>query len=140
MPISVHFSSVIPKISVFALAISCLTTSNSPWLMDLTFLVPMQYCSLQHQTLLPSPVTSTSGQCFCFGSASSFWNCYCAPTELGSSSFSVMFFDLYIHTFPSAPSPLLHWHVYISAKTLLPLCSLPEGFSLLLAPTTTHLN
>ena len=28
--------------------------------MDLTFQVPMQYCSLQHQTLLPSPVTSTN--------------------------------------------------------------------------------
>ena len=27
--------------------------------MDLTFQVPMQYCSLQHRTLLPSPVTST---------------------------------------------------------------------------------
>ena len=26
--------------------------------MDLTFLVPMQYCSLQHQTLLLLPVTS----------------------------------------------------------------------------------
>ena len=24
----------------------------------------MQYCSLQHQTLLPSPVTSTTGWCF----------------------------------------------------------------------------
>ena len=26
--------------------------------MDLTFQVPMQYCSLQHQTLLSSPDTS----------------------------------------------------------------------------------
>ena len=32
--------------------------------MDLTFQVPMQYCSLQHRTLLPSPVTSTTGCCF----------------------------------------------------------------------------
>ena len=31
--------------------------------MDLTFQVPMQYCSLQHRTLLPSPVTSTTGHC-----------------------------------------------------------------------------
>ena len=29
--------------------------------MDLTFQVPMQYCSLQHRTLLVSPVTSTTG-------------------------------------------------------------------------------
>ena len=28
----------------------------------------MQYCSLQHQTLLPSSVTSTSGHCCLFGS------------------------------------------------------------------------
>ena len=33
----------------------------------------MQYCSLQHWTLLPSPVTSTTGCCFCFGSVSSFF-------------------------------------------------------------------
>ena len=53
--------------SMFTLAISCLKISNLPWFMDLTFQVPMQYCSLQHPTLLPSPVTSTTG-CFCFGS------------------------------------------------------------------------
>ena len=41
--------------------------------MDLTFQVPMQYCSLQHQTLLLSPVTSTAGYCFCFGSIPSFF-------------------------------------------------------------------
>ena len=59
--------------STFTLAISCLTTFNLPWFMDLTFQVPMQYCSLQHQTLLPSPVTSTAGCCFCFDSISSFF-------------------------------------------------------------------
>ena len=41
--------------------------------MDLTFQVPMQYCSFQHWTLLPSPVISTTGWCFCFGSISSFF-------------------------------------------------------------------
>ena len=35
---------------MFTLAICCLTTSNLPWFMDLTFQVPMQYCSLQHQS------------------------------------------------------------------------------------------
>ena len=49
--------------SMFTLAISYLITSNLPWLMDLTFQVPMQYCSVQHQTLLLSPVTSTT-ECF----------------------------------------------------------------------------
>ena len=33
---------------VFILTISSLTTSNLPWFMDLTFQVPMHYCSLQH--------------------------------------------------------------------------------------------
>ena len=57
----------------FTLAISCLTTSSLPWFMDLTFQVPMQYCSLQHRTLILSPGTSTAGYCFCFGSVSSFF-------------------------------------------------------------------
>ena len=41
--------------------------------MDLTFQVPMQYCSLQHQTLFLSPVPSTTGHCFCLGSIPSFF-------------------------------------------------------------------
>ena len=59
-PIPVHFSSLIPRMSMFTLTISYLTTSNLPWFMDLTFQVPMHYCSLQHQTLLLSPVPSRS--------------------------------------------------------------------------------
>ena len=90
---------------MFTLAISCLTTSNLPWFMDLPFQVPMQYCSLQHQTLLLSPVLTTTGCCFCFGSILSFflelflhWSpvSYPAPTDLGSSSFSVLSFCLFI--------------------------------------------
>ena len=100
--------------SVFTLAIFCLTTSNLPWFMDLTFQVPMQYCSLQHQTLLPSPVTSTTGCWFYFGSVSSFflelfphWSpaAYEAPIDLGSSSFSILSFFLailFIHGFLKA--------------------------------------
>ena len=71
------FNSLIPKMSMFTLAIcqfaNCLTTANLPWFMDLTFQIPMQYCSLQHRTLLPSPVPSTTGCYFCFGSISSFF-------------------------------------------------------------------
>ena len=90
---------------MFTLAISCLTTSNLPWFMDLTFQVPMQYYFLQHWILLLSPVTSTAGYCFCFGSIPSFflelflhWSpvAYWAPTDLGSSSFSVLSFCLFI--------------------------------------------
>ena len=90
---------------MFTLAVSCLITSNLPWFMDLIFQVPMQYCSLQHQTLLLSPVISTAGCCFYFGSFSSFflelflhWSpvAYWAPTNLGSSSFSVLSFCFFI--------------------------------------------
>ena len=104
--IPVHFSSLIPRMLMFTPVISCLTTSNSPWFMDLTFQIPMQYCSLQHWTLLVSPVTSTTRCCFCFGSIPSFflelflhWSpvAYWAPTDLGSSSFSVLSF-LPFHT------------------------------------------
>ena len=90
---------------LFTLAISCLTTSNLPWFMDLAFQVPMQYCCLHHLTLLPSPVTSTTGYCFCFVPVSSFflelflhWSPipYWVPTDLGSSSFSVIPFCLFM--------------------------------------------
>ena len=40
---------------MFTFAISWLTTSNLPWFMDLTFQVLMQYCFLQHWTLLSPP-------------------------------------------------------------------------------------
>ena len=73
--------------SMFTLAISCLTTSNLPWFMDLTSQVPMQYCSLQHQTLLLSPVISMTRCCFCFGSIPSF------------------FLELFLHW-----SPVAYWH------------------------------
>ena len=78
--------------------------------MDLTFQVPMQYCSLQYWAFLPSPVTSTTWCCFCFGSASSFLLelflysspiVYGAPTDLGSSSFSVICFCLFILSWDS---------------------------------------
>ena len=90
---------------MFTLAISCLTTSNLPWFMDLTLQTHMQNYTLQHRTLLSSPDTSVTGYCFRFGSASSYllelFLCsspvaYWAPTDLGSSSFSVISFCLFI--------------------------------------------
>ena len=90
---------------MFTLAISCLTTSNLPWFMNRTFQVSMQYFSLQHRTLLPFWVSSPTGCCFCFGSVFSFflelflhWSpvAYWAPTDLWSSSFSVLSFCLFI--------------------------------------------
>ena len=90
---------------MFTFDIFCSTTSDLPWFMDLTFQVPTHYCSLQHRTLLSPPDTSTTGHCFCFGSGSSFllelFLCsspvaYWTPTDLGSSSFSVISFCLFI--------------------------------------------
>ena len=72
--------------SMFTLAISQLTTSNLPWYRDLIFQVPMQYCSLQHQTLLAPLDSSTTGYHFCFDSASSF------------------FLELFLHS-----SPVAYW-------------------------------
>ena len=98
------FSSLIPKMLMFTLAISCLTTSNLHWFMDLTSQVPMQYCSLQNLTFLPSPVTSIVWCCFHFASISSFFLelflhsspvAYWAPTDWGSSSFTVISFCLF---------------------------------------------
>ena len=89
----------------FTLAVSCLTTSNLPWFMDLKFQVLVQYCSLQHRTFVLSPVTSTTGYCFCFSSIPSFfvelilhWSsvAYWAPTYPGSSPFSILSFCLFI--------------------------------------------
>ena len=90
---------------MFTLAISCWTTSNLPGFRDLTFQVPMQYYSLQHQILLPPLDTSTIGCCFCFGSASSFLLelflhsflvAHWTPSNLGVSSFSMIYFCLFI--------------------------------------------
>ena len=61
-----------------------------------------KYCSLQHQTLLPSPVTSTTGHCFCFGSISSF------------------FLELFLYSSPVAYGHLPTWGVHLSVPYFLP--------------------
>ena len=90
--------------SKFILTIFCLTTSNLPWFMDLTFQVPVQYCSLQHWKSCSSPDTSATESCFHFGPATSFFLGllvvalhssrveYWIPSDLGDSSFAVTFF------------------------------------------------
>ena len=142
-PIPVHFSSLIARMLTFTLPISYLTTSSLPWFVDLTFQVPMQYCFLQHQTLLPSPVTLTTGCCFCFGSVSSFFLmlfphsspvAYWAPTDLGSSSFTVISFCFFILSMGFSrqeywsglplPSPVDHVLSELSTMTCLSWVSL----------------
>ena len=108
------------------LAISCLTSSNLLCLMDLTFQVPIQHCSLQHQALLPSPDTSTTGGCFHFSSASSFFLqlflhsspvAYLAPTNLGSSSFSTYQPGEFIFQYPIF-LPFYTIHAALKARIL----------------------
>ena len=103
---------------MFSLAISCLTTPNS--CLDLTFQVPMQYCFYSFG-LFPSPVTSAAGCYFCFGSVSSFFLelflhsssvAYWAPPDLGSSSFSVISFCLFILFMGSSRGKILQWFVF----------------------------
>ena len=57
--------------------------------MDLTFQVPMQYCSLQHRTLLLSPVTLTTGYCY--------WLCLLIPSGVIFPLISSSIFGTY-HT------------------------------------------
>ena len=93
--------------SIFILAFSFLSTSNLSWFMDLTFQVPMQYCSLQHWTLLSPPDTSTTERRFHFSPASSF------------------FLDLFLYSSPVAYWHLLTWvaHLLMSYILAFSYCS-----------------
>ena len=88
--------------SMFTLAI--LTTSNLPWFMDLMFQVPMQYCSLQFQTVLSPPDTPMTGRHFHFGPGSSFF------LELLATTF---------HSSPVAHGQLPTWGAYLPVLHLL---------------------
>ena len=95
-------SKMVPKMLMFTLAISCLTTSNLPWFMDLTFQVPMQYCSLQHWTLCSLSDTSITGILFHFGSATSF------------------FLELLLHSILNTYQPsglIFQWHIFLPFHT-----------------------
>ena len=95
----------------------------------------MQYCCLQHQILLPSLVTFRTACCFHFGSVSSFSMelfiyssqvPYWGPIDLGSSSFSVLSFCLFIlfmgfsrqQYWNSLPFPPLVDHVLSELSTM----------------------
>ena len=86
--------------------------------MDLTFQVPKQYCSLQHWTLLLSPVTSTTGRCLPFGSISAFFLelflhsspvAYWAHTDQGSSCFNVISFLPFHTVYGVLKARILKW-------------------------------
>ena len=121
-------------------------TQLSDWT-EMNWTELMQYCSLHHQTLLPSSVTSTAECCFCFGSTFSFflelflhWSpvAYWAPTDLGSSSFGILSFCLFItvHGFSRQecwsglpfPSPVDHILSDLSTMTRLSWVA-PQGMA-----------
>ena len=118
---------------MLTLAISCVTASNLPVFMELTFQVPMECHFLQHQTLVPSPVTSTTGSCFHFGSIflfilELFLHCsplaFWAPTFLGVHlSVSYLFAFSYMNGIQECwcgfpfPSPVDHVLSELSTMT-----------------------
>ena len=90
---------------MFNFAISCLTTSNLPWFMDLTFQIPMQYCSLQHQTLLSPPDTSAAEHHSCFGPTPSFFLELLVIALCSSPVFPSSILDIFW------PGGLIFWHL-----------------------------
>ena len=87
----------------FTFAISCLTTSNLPWFMDLTFQIPCNIALYSFRPCVYHQSHPQLGVLFCF----LLWLClfilsdwsplaYWATTDLGSSSFSVLSFCLLI--------------------------------------------
>ena len=102
--IPVHFSLLIPTMSSFTLAISCLTTSNTlihgpniPGSYAILFFIASDFTSISshiHNWALFLPwlrlfiLSGVISPLF----SSSIW----APTDLGSSSFSVLSFHLFI--------------------------------------------
>ena len=106
----------------FTLVISCLTTFNLHWFMDLTFQVPMQYHSLQHWTLLLPKDTSTTECHFHFGPAASFFLellaialhsspvAYWIPSNPEGSTYSVIYFCLFI-LFTGLSARILEWFI-----------------------------
>ena len=96
--------------SMFTL-ICHLTTSNLPWFTSLPLQVPMQYCFcsiglyFHYQSHPELGIVFPLAPLFCFGSVSSFFLelvhhfspvAYWAPTDWGSSSFSLIPFDPFI--------------------------------------------
>ena len=96
---------LIPKMSMFTLAISCLTTSNLPWFMDLhsmflcnIALYSISLCFYHQSHPQLGVVFALAPSLHSFWSYFSYWSpvAYWAPTDLGISSFIVLSFCLFI--------------------------------------------
>ena len=89
---------------MFTLAISCLTTSNLPWFMDLTLQVPVQYCLYSirlyfHQQSHPQLGIFSLWLCLFIVSgviSPLFSSNISAPTELQSSYITIIPFCIFI--------------------------------------------
>ena len=127
--------------SVFNVTISCLTVCNLPWFMELTFQIPMQNYSLQHQTLLLPPDTFTTECCSHFVPAASFLlellviafhSCPVArwtPSDSWVSSTGIISFCLFICSWGSPGKNtgvgchfFLQWTVFCQNSSLWPVC------------------
>ena len=123
---SVHFSRLVVSDSAtpWIAALQASLSITNPWsslrLTSIESVMPSSHLILRCPLFLLSsipfialycigpcfyPVTPTTGYCFCFGSIPSFllklflhWSpvAYWAPTDLGSSSFSILWFCLFI--------------------------------------------
>ena len=101
----------------------------------------MQYCSLQHRTLLSPPDTFTTKHCFYFGPATSFFLellvtalhsspvAYQIPTDLGDSSSGVLSFCCFILFLGSHGKNtevschfFLQWTTFCQSSTLWTVC------------------
>ena len=144
---------------MFTLVIPCLTMSDLPWFMDLTFQVPMQYCPLQHWTSLSPLNTSTAEHHSHFGPAASFFLelleialcsspvAYWTPSYLGALSSGVISFCLFILLMGFSwqeywsslpfPPPVDHALLELSTVTRPPwmaLCGMAHSFTELCKP------
>ena len=100
-PIPVHFSSLIPKMLMFTLAISCLITSNLSCFIPSAPNIPSSYAILFFTAFDFTSITShIYNWVFCFGSLSSF------------------FMQLYLHWSPVAYWHLPTWGVHLSVSYL----------------------
>ena len=119
--ILIHFSSLTPRMSMFILAISCLTTSSLPKFIALTFQVPMRYFSLQHQTFLSLLGASAAEHPFGFGPTTSLalellGLVFCSssvacwtPFDLRGPSSSVMSFSFFVSVHGVFLAKILEW-------------------------------
>ena len=114
---------------MFTLAISCLTTSNLHWFMDLTFLssyamllfTASNFTSITHHIHSWVLFLLWLHLFILFGVISSLSPVsYWAPTDLGSSSFSVLSFYLFILFMGVLKARILKWFAF-------PFSSGPHG-------------